>query len=220
MEAIKIRNSRMTGVLLAPSGIFLSYNCGPYHPKWDYRAELRAQAFLKLFCGQRLPLLYSGAEPSGLLFGNDLEPFYQILAAGDSALCCFFLLDGNYRHFYYLTNDQKGETLLKLLCDPGKTARLNALLSQGRQKESPDLPIENDAIDENGDPVLFGYVPDIPRIYRFLTALSLQGRAGTLICFDFQEDVFRRLCGKNVTISAIHYQKFESLQIKSQAKSS
>lgn len=209
IEAVKIRNSRMTGVLLAPSGVFLSYNSGPYQAKWDYRAELRAQALLKLLCCQRLPLLHAEAEPSGLLFGNGLEPFYQILAAGDSASRCFFLLDGNYRHFYYLTNDQQGERLLRLLCDPDKTACLNATLSQGWQAADPNLPVENDAIDGNGKPVLFGYFLDIPRIYRFLTALQLQEREGILVCFDFQEEALRRLCGNTVTFSTIHYQKFE-----------
>lgn len=27
-----------------------------------------------------------------------------------------FLLDGNYEHFYYLTNDHHGEVLLRLCC--------------------------------------------------------------------------------------------------------
>lgn len=110
MEAIKIRGSRMTGVLLALSGVFLVYNCGPYAAVMDYRAEQRAQVLMELvLCRRRFPGQYGGCGVSGLLFGNGLESFYQILTDRDSRSRCFFLLDGNYRHFYYFTNDRRGK---------------------------------------------------------------------------------------------------------------
>ena len=40
IEAVKIKGSRMAGVLLAPDGVFLAYNSGPYMAKWDYRAAV------------------------------------------------------------------------------------------------------------------------------------------------------------------------------------
>ena len=49
----------------------------------------------------------------------------------------------------------------------------------------------------------------MPRIQRFDTALELQGRVGTLICFDFQEPVLRRICGPRVTIQSIDFEIFE-----------
>ena len=42
-EAIKIRNSRSTGVLLTDGGIFIIYNTGPGQMKWEYKAEMRFQ---------------------------------------------------------------------------------------------------------------------------------------------------------------------------------
>ncbi|MCM1214928.1 MAG: hypothetical protein NC331_06415 [Lachnospiraceae bacterium] len=210
IETVKIKSSRMIGALLAPSGIFLTYNSGPSMAKWDYRAELRAQVFLKIIlCHQRLSAQYAAAGISGLLFGDTLEPFYQILSSSDSGSRCFFLLDGDYEHFYYLTNDRRGDTLLKLLCSPDKTACLNRILMQGLHDRDPTLPIENDATDKNGDPVLFGYFLDIPRINRFHCALQLQGRTGTLVCFDFQCEVLRRFCGREAGLSTISFEKFE-----------
>ena len=44
LEAIKIRSSRMMGVVLAESGIFLTYNSGSSTAKWDYRAEQRTKS--------------------------------------------------------------------------------------------------------------------------------------------------------------------------------
>lgn len=175
IDMVKIRNSRMAGVLLAPSDIFLVYNGGPYMAKWDYRAEQRAQVLLKMvLCHQRMPSQYARTEVSGLLFGDTLEPFYQIMSGSDSRARCFFLLDGNYEHFYYLTNDRHGDALLKLLCSHEKTEELNHMLMQGFLPKDAGLPMEHDALDKDGKPVLLGYFLDIPRINRFHTALHLK----------------------------------------------
>lgn len=209
IETVKIRGSRMNGVLLAPSGVFLTYNSSAY-TKWDYRAEQRAQALLQMvICQQRLPLQYARHKVTGLLFGNGMEAFIEILSSSDSNARCFFLLDGNYEHFYYLPNDYRGEVILKLLCDPDKMAALNRILCQGLHAREPGWPVENDAIDEKGNPVLFGYFLDIPRINRFLTALQLQNRSGTLICFDFQSEPLHRHCCGLATIQTISFEKFE-----------
>ena len=95
------------------------------------------------------------------------------------------------------------------------TDRLVNAVSAVRQYGKPLIIVDIgtattfDAIDENGAPVLFAYTCDMPRIQRFDTALELQGRVGTLICFDFQEPVLRRICGPRVTIQSIDFEIFE-----------
>ena len=97
----RIKRSRMVGLLLAPGGIFLAYHCGPCMVKWDYCAERDAKALMQLwFSGRCTGFRYSFNGIDGLLFGDGLEPFYQILSSTDSAMRCFFLLDGNYDHFF------------------------------------------------------------------------------------------------------------------------
>lgn len=210
IEAVKIKGSRMTGVLLTSSRVFLTYNGGPYMAKWDYRAEQRAKALMQIvLCGVSSSLGYTPDGICGLLFGDNLEPFYQILSSADSSTRCFFLLDGNYEHFYYLTNDHIGEVMLKLLCDPDRRGELDRILSQGLNAGEANGIIENDAVDGNGAPVLFGYLLDIPRIHRFCNALQLQERNGTLICFDFQKEVLERCYGGLVTFETISFEKFE-----------
>ena len=210
IEAVKIKGSRMAGVLLAPDNAFLTYNSGPYMAKWDYRAEQRARALMQIvLCGGRAGLGYAPDRICGLLFGNGMEPFYQIISSADSSARCFFLLDGNYEHFYYLTNDHKGEVMLKLLCDTDRRGELDRILSQGFHAGEPYGIIENDAVDKNGAPVLFGYLPDIPRIHRFCNALQIQERQGTLICFDFQREVLERCYGSLVAFETISFEKFE-----------
>ena len=91
----------------------------------------------------------------------------------------------------------------------GRRAELDRILMQGLCEGNARFTVENDAMDEAGCPVLFGYFLDIPRINRFCTALQIQDRKGTLICFDFQREVLERFCGGRVELSAISFEKFE-----------
>ena len=95
------------------------------------------------------------------------------------------------------------------MCDMGRRAELDRILMQGLCEGNARFTVENDAMDEAGCPVLFGYFLDIPRINRFCTALQIQDRKGTLICFDFQREVLERFCGGRVELSAISFEKFE-----------
>ena len=187
-DATQIRSSRFAGVLLVPTGIFVTYNSGSALMKWRYKSELRVKTLLwNILCQQRLAQQYRVEQVHGLVLGDSMDLAYQILTSTGGAKHDYFMLDGSYDHFYFLTNDHQGEVILALLCDPVKTAEL----------------------DPDGTPVLFGYFCDLPRIVRFNTALDLMERPGTLICFDFQADVLRRYCSDRVHLQTIDFTKFE-----------
>ena len=118
------------------------------------------------------------------------------------------LHDGN-EDFYFLTNDFYGETLLQLLCHPEIIAQADAALLQEFQPPLPNSRLECDAIDDSGAPILFCYLPDIPRLYRFISALDLLNSTGVLVCFDFQTDALRSLCGDNIELQIIGFQNFK-----------
>lgn len=210
LEATKIRGSRMTGVLLAPSGVFTVYNSGTSLAKWENRYELRVKALLQMeLCQRRLSHQYNMGDVSALLFGDNMELAYQLLSESAAKKQNYFILDGNYDHFYFLTNDHYGEVLIKLLCSQEMTSELDRILSQGLNPKAANWHIENDALDQNGEPVLFGYFFDLPRLARFNTALQLQRKIGTIICFDFQRESLVRYCGSGVRFQTIDFDKFE-----------
>lgn len=209
IETVKIRGSRMMGALLTPDGIYLTYHAGSQLHKWEYRSEYKARVLLQLLCQQQLPAQYASVRACAILLGDGMEPFYQILSTADSASRCFFLLDGNYEHFYYFTNDHYGEVLIRLLCRKEDMSLLNRILSQDLFPKDPGQPFEHDALDADRDPVLFCYFMDIPRLQKFLTATTLQNRSGTIICFDFQQEVLRRLCHKDIRFQTISFEKFK-----------
>lgn len=86
---------------------------------------------------------------------------------------------------------------------------MHQILSLDLIERKANWRIENDAIDKNGDPVLFAYSCDMPRIARYNTALELQGKNGTLICFDYQQNVLERYCGSRIRFQTIGFDKFE-----------
>ncbi|WP_287826971.1 hypothetical protein [Oscillibacter sp.] len=207
-QAVKIRGSRSTGLLLTDGVIFTVYNTGPFAMKWEYKAEMRLKAMLQTeLCQRRLPGQYQNAVLSAIVFGQDMERMIPLMNDGGGQRD-YFVLDGNYQHFYYLTSDHKGELILQLLCDAEQRTVLDDILSQDLAPCRPDWIVENDAMDGDS-PVLFAYTCDMPRIKRFDTALELHGKTGTLFCFDFQEDVLKQICGPRVNIQCIDFEAYE-----------
>ena len=210
LDAVKIRGSRMVGVLLARSGVFTTYIGGTTPPEWDYRAEQRAKSLLSIIlCRDRMAGQFDMSDIHGLILCDGMEVLAQTLAGADTAKRCGFLLDGNYEHFYYLTNDHCGDVLLSLLCDADRQVAFRKVLLSELRSPSRSLPMEYDAVDKAGRPVLFAYLPDIPRLGRFLAGLSLHGRQGCIACFDFQAQALESCCGKNVTLLPISFEQFE-----------
>ena len=209
-DFVKIRGARTVGTLLTESKAYIVYNTGSFLMKWEYKSEMRTKALMKtLLCRERMPEQYTPDDIQGIVFGADMDVAFLLLTSTGGVKHNYFLLDGNYDHFYFLTSDHKGEILLKLLCDSERTTELNHILSENLKERDAGLVIENDAIDENGNPVLFAYSFDMPRITRFTSALQIYGKNGVLICFDFQADILRRYCGEQVTIQTIDFVKCE-----------
>lgn len=147
-QGAKIKSSRATGILLTDGGIFLTYNTAKAQMKWEYKAELRFKALLQT------EGVMPDAEISGIVFGSTMEQL-SILTQPDAH--SYFLLDGSFPHFYYLTNDRYGEAILRLLCDTQQRRTLDAILADGLHEGIPNWRVENDAIDSEGNPVLFAY---------------------------------------------------------------
>lgn len=77
---------------------------------------------------------------------------------------------------------------MSLLCSRALTERLTDILYADLYECDFAGNLECDAADRNGEPVLLSFFCDLPRIKRFDTALQLQNKYGTLICFDFQRE--------------------------------
>lgn len=204
-----IRGSRATGVLLTDGGLFMVYNTGPGQMKWEYQSELRLNHLLQTeICQHRLTKQFLNVKQTPIVFGSDMEQMAPLMGVGGDGRHNYFILDGLFEHFYYLTSDHHGELVLQLLCDTEQRTVLDDILSQDLAPRRPDWIVDNDAMDGDS-PVLFAYTCDMPRIKRFNTALGLHGKTGTLFCFDFQEEAMRQVCGQGVDIQCIDFEAYE-----------
>ena len=101
VQAVKIRGSRSTGVLLANGVVFVIYNSGPFVMKWEYKAEMRFKALLQTeLCQHRLAAQYQNSSLAAIVFGQDMEwmPPFMVSGGGQRD---YFVLDGNYQHFIF-----------------------------------------------------------------------------------------------------------------------
>lgn len=203
----KIKGARSAGVLLAEDNIFVTYSLGDSLIKWRYRAEMRNKALLQnVLCLERLPYQYSFECICGIVLANTMEQAYSILSNNVDQ---YLILDDNFENFYFVTNDKRGETQIKLLCRPDICEELDEILTQDLYDAYSGFLIENDAMTEQGEPVLLAYKCDLKRIKKFDTALSTQNKCGIIYCFDYQADVLRRFCSDKVSFRTLDYEKTE-----------
>ena len=205
---VKIKGGRAVGVLLTKNDVFITYNLGDSLMRWEYKSEMRTRALMRsTLTVDRLPHQYAPEDIHGLILANNMDLCYDILLGAGGKQ--YFVLDGNYDNFYYLTNDHKGERILAMLCSRTLNKELEDLLKRDMYEPEPSLGFEHDAFEEDDTPVLFGYFCDLPRIKRFDTAMNLKNMKGKIICFDFQKPTLAKYCGDNITIQAIDFNKWE-----------
>ncbi len=202
----KIKNSRSIGILLAPHCVYAIYNTSDGVLKWEYKTEVRLNAFLQHYL-QDYP--YSGhPKVRAIMLGKNMDNAYQLLTSTGGYRRSLFMLDTSYEHFHYLPNTAEGETLLKLLTNPKLMVSLSQLLLSDLNGKNPALLIEHDAVDDSGTPTILAYDFDMQRINRFNTGLNVYGKKGNLICFDFQIPVLKKYLSADIHFSSIDLAKF------------
>ena len=214
-EQIKINNSRTLGILLTDKSIFAVYYTGNSTMKWEYRTELKVKAMLSYHISQGIlstrnitPAYHPNIPLKALIIGEDMNTALKLLNSDGGYKKSYFCLDASFEYFHYIPASSEGITLLKLLCSHELLHQLKQLLLSDLYSPCPDFGLEHDAVYDNR-PVLLAFDFDMLRISRFLTALSLHGLCGHLICFDFQKEVLRQYFGESVTIETIDLDKFE-----------
>lgn len=204
---VKIKGARSVGVLLTAKDVFVVYNIGNALMKWNYKSEMRTKALMKTVLLREYNFGYSSESLKGLILADNMELCFEILSSESDKQ--YFLLDGNYDNFYYLTNDAKGERILSMLCNPATEDKFKRILLSDLIDGEESSLIENDAFEQDGTPVLFGFYCDLPRIKRFNTAILLQKKRGVIICFDYQKNALEKYCCEGITFKTVDFEKWE-----------
>ena len=216
-KANAFKGSRATGALLTPTHVYAVYNTGSAWTGWRdsieqrYKAEIRGHIVHGVLMGQYGRTLGGGlgsgryrsgehgsvkGDVGGIIIGESLEVLEEYWIAPRKSGASLAFLTNTYHPFYFITNNIHGELQLKLLCDHHRMTVLHSTLSKNHLPQDPAYPIEHDALTKDGDPVLFCCLLDIPRLLRFRAGLSLHGRNGVVMGFDFQREMLRRCFGE------------------------
>lgn len=125
LEMVKVHGSRMAGSLLTPSRTFAVFNGMDAVPVFDTQIEQRGKIML-----QNIRYTRNGVShtPDGILLSDQWAVMTTLLEDAKTYKKEHFLFGEGYEHFYFLTNDYHGETLLWLLCHPDIIGQLNAML--------------------------------------------------------------------------------------------
>lgn len=203
----KFKNSRSIGVLLTSESVFVLYNTGTSLLKWEYRTEIRINAFMQHYLKgnpyQNVP------DVRAIMFGTDMEIALRLMTSTGGYKKSLFMLDTSYEHFHFIPNTPEGETLLKLLCNRRLSLKLQELLRSDLYDKDEKLTIEHDALTASGEVVLFAYDFDMIRINKFNTSLNLFGYQGIIIAFDFQIPTLKKHLSASVQYSSIDFLKFK-----------
>jgi len=103
--------------------------------------------------------------------------------------------------------DEKGELLLRFLCDPDLCNQLDELLASDLCPADYHYLVENDAMTEDGIPVLFAYTCNLYRIKKFNSGLVKHEINGIIYCFEYQAEVLRECCSDSVEFQTLSYEK-------------
>ena len=141
LEMVKVHGSRMVGSLLTPSRTFAVFNGMDAVPTFDTQIEQRGKIML-----QNIRYTRTGAShtPDGILLSDQWAVMTTLLEDAKTYKKEHFLFGEGYEHFYFLTNDYHGETLLWLLYHPDVIGQLNAMLLQELQPPCRNAFIDND----------------------------------------------------------------------------
>ena len=204
-----IRGSRSVGTLLTPTHAYAVYNTGNIESRWSEKIEQRFKAEVHDYvCRKLLFHQYQSRSVDGIMLGARMDVLERYLTTNEKQQTAYHFLTKVFKSLCYITNDNHGEMQLKLLCDAEKMKGLKDILTKGLCPLDTKHPIEHDALTEDGNPVLFCCLLDIPRLIRFRNGVALHGKIGKVIAFDFQVEMLARYLGDTTEFVGISSDKF------------
>jgi hypothetical protein len=175
-----IQGSRAVGTILTHTHAFAVYNTGNSYIAWGEKVEKRYAAEIN----NNLHRMsrnnqYKGGNVSGILVGENMESLEQYWAVKKKKGSGLSFLANAYEPFYCITNDKYGKMQLEILCYADVMGCLKQTLSEKFNPSYIGYHIINNALTEDGKPVLFCCLLNIPRLFRFFSGLSRHGEKDT-----------------------------------------
>lgn len=207
--SIKIKNARMTGVLLAEREYFLVYNTGAGVMRWTPESENRTMTFLSQHFRNEIRWnQYSDQYANAVMLGADMSVAEQLLTSlGGFHHLYFDLRDNLFEHFHFLPTTPDGCTVLQLLLNSQARAALNADLQNAFGPKTLGQNFDYDATSGSDTAVLFCWDFDMIRLKNFYEGILSRGLSGLVMAFDFQQETLEHYLGDAATVHPMSLEK-------------
>jgi len=155
---------------------------------------------------------YHKTEVAGVMVGENMGVLQKHLATPNAQAT--EVIRKVYQPLFFVTNDIFGEAQVKLLCDKRRLNKLNKTMGTRLLPKNLQSHVENDAMTEDGKPVVFCCLLDIARLVRFNMGLTVKNRTGKVVCFDFQKEILSEYLGEKVEFINLDFEKFKGIYFK------
>jgi len=196
----KISNSRISGLLVSPGGIYAVYNIGRSAKDWYRSAEYKFKIFLERMLAERMTV--PQGSDSAMLYAEKYDTYIPLIQGGEDSANAFDNINSAFRKTYILPYSKEGRELTRLMSEKNWKSRLLARYAPKFRIDTSDIRVDCDACMDKTYICLF-MAPELMRYKRFLTWAqeSYENDPGSknsyvVICFDFQTDFVKKTAGR------------------------
>ncbi len=193
----KIIGSRMTGLYVSPGGLYSVFDSGKGKTKYEKTGEIKMKMAVNY--AMNLSVASQMKNDAGIILhrGNKIYEllFTETDESNDWSLNSLMTV---YPDLYLIEISDNGRKQIQLMGEPSWRMRiLDELISPDIQ--TPNM--KHDGYDrENKECILFGGIVDISSLQNFIFTAKTSRDIGkderyTLICFEFQEELYRSIVG-------------------------
>jgi len=201
VEKNKIKNGRSQGLMLTESNSYIIYNTSDALMKWNKLTEIKHCTIIK----NHLSICKLNQYKSpviGIVYAKNSDIAYEILK---NTITSFIMAEGTFEKFYFLTLDNFGDFLTRVLSSDASVEKLNEIIKVNLDLKDTEAlnNIENNAVDKNGNPVLINCFFCLATLKRFNTTCSIYKKKGIVVCFKNQRKAMERYCSENIDFMTI-----------------
>jgi hypothetical protein len=195
------KTSRILGAIVSDRKCYCLYYTGASRMYWRNPTELNTAASINA-------LLEARGLPCDLMcqviIGTNMRVAEKITRPGVNVRSKFITLDDEFNNCYFITNDEDGEALLRLITN----RRLQESFIRSFMKDTyKPLDTVNRAVDavtlDGQRPVIFSYECDLLRLASIdLVPIGFE-ETPIILCLDYQVDAIQNIVGGMVEVRAI-----------------
>lgn len=197
--SVKMMNSKLAGVWLTESAVWICYNMGPRLINWYENVEFRANILVRSILHKK-GVHFDGS--CAVLFGEGMAQ--AKLCLEDPKTRAYFL-NSPFERVCFMPLDERGKVMLQLIGDRDMDDYLRKVLMEDLTQEGIGR-IACDGVSSEGRFVLLCTDMDLKRLIRFNLQMRYMNGKGEVYCFGFQKDVIRDFCAEGIEIMEVDFE--------------